>query len=430
MTSCYTAIDELRKAQGTNAKMDVLRKHRDNEEFRLFLYYLLNPMLAYNLSENALRLREGESYSDSMSLVFFETPFECCEFLAGLRGIDAATIRQVKLMLYGYCHDNLERELLLKLFAKTLRLGVTAKTVNKVIPGLIPSWEVQQAYPIESYPVKPGTHFWLTQKLNGNRATFFKGRLIARSGTPYTGLKHIEDRLREFCEVNAAVLDGELILKDSEKGGMSDNEAFRKATGILNGSGNKTAICFRIFDIIPLTDFESADPKTPYSVRRMVLERAAAELNTDCTSVLPLLYYGTDQHMIDQLLDRMVAEDKEGLMLNLDVPYYRMRHRGILKVKRFYTMDLPIIGAEEGTGRLEGTLGALILDYKGNQVRVGTGFTDEQRAEIWSRSKEITGCLCEVKYKEISRDKSTGCESLQFPVFVRLREDKTEVSYG
>lgn len=429
MISCYKEIDELRKTQSKNAKMDVIRRNRDNEEFRLFLYYLLNPLLSYNLSENMLRLHKDESYSDSMSMVFFKTPFECCEFLSGLRGIDAATVRQVKLLLYGYCHNNLERELLMKLFAKTLRLGVTAKTVNKVIPGLIPAWEVQQAYTIESHPVEPGTRFWLTQKLNGNRATFFHGHLIARSGTLYVGLEHIEEKLRDFCDRNAAVLDGELVLKDSEKGEMSDNEAFRMATGILNGSGDKRAICYRIFDIIPLTDFESANPKTPYSVRRMVLESVAQELNTDCTSVLPLLYYGSDQSMIDLLLDKMVKEDKEGLMLNLDVPYYRTRHRGILKIKRFYTMDLPIIGLEEGTGRLAGTLGAFILDYNGNMVRVGTGFTDEERSEIWKDSGNLTGCLCEVKYKEKSKDKNTGLESLQFPVFVRLRKDKTEVSF-
>ena len=35
-----------------------------------------------------------------------------------------------------------------------------------------------------------------------------------------------------------------------------------------------------------------------------------------------------------------------------------------------------------------------------------------------------------VKYKEISQDKTTGAESLQFPVFVTLRTDKNEPSYG
>ena len=146
--------------------------------------------------------------------------------------------------------------------------------------------------------------------------------------------------------------------------------------------------------------------------------------------VLPMLYYGTDQSKIDELLEQMVAEDKEGLMLNTDVPYKRTRHKGILKIKRFYTMDLKIVGYEEGTGRLEGTLGALVLEYKGNTVKVGSGFTDEQRTELWNNREDIIGALCEVKYKEISSDKNTGLESLQFPVFVQMRFDKSEVSFG
>ena len=124
-----------------------------------------------------------------------------------------------------------------------------------------------------------------------------------------------------------------------------------------------------------------------------------------------------------------VKADKEGLMVNLDVPYQRKRHKGILKVKRFYTMDLEITGFEEGSGRLEGTLGSLVVDFKGNEVRVGSGFSDEQREEFWRNREELLGALCEVKYKEISKDKTSGAESLQFPVFVTLRRDKTTVNY-
>lgn len=70
------------------------------------------------------------------------------------------------------------------------------------------------------------------------------------------------------------------------------------------------------------------------------------------------------------------------------------------------------------------------MEYKNNIVKVGSGFTDEQRTEFWNNRENVIGEICEVKYKEISRDKNTGFESLQFPVFVRLRTDKNEVSYG
>lgn len=421
-------ICELRDAKGAKAKAAVLEKYKGSPIFRDFLYYALNPLLSYNLSEKTLRLAGGEKYSRDTDLVFFTNYFDCCEYLSRLRGIDDATVRQVKTLLYGYCDNKSDRELWIKLLSGTLRLGVTAKTVNKVIPDLIPVWEVQQAFPIDRYPLEQGKEFWLTQKLNGNRATFYNGRLVARSGAPYTGLNHIVRVLSRFCEQNQVALDGELILKDS--GGLSDNEAFRAATGILNSTGDKRAICFMIFDMIPLSDFDSANPRTPYSIRRDALDRASGILESDCTHVLPVLYHGKDQSMIDVLLNKMVAEDKEGLMLNTDVPYLRTRHRGILKVKRFYTMDLRITGVEEGTGRLEGTLGALVLDYKGNEVKVGTGFSNEQRRDFWEQRESIIGSLCEVKYKEISSDKKTGKQSLQFPVFVRIRTDKTDVSYG
>lgn len=422
----YVDILELQALDGAKKKMDYLESHKDDKWFCGFLYYALNPLLSYNVSEKTLR--EGNDV-ENIRLAFFSDIFGCCEYLSRLRAIDDATVRQVKVFLQYYCQAD-ERDLYIKLLSKTLRLGVTAKTVNKVIRNLVPEWEVQQAFPIDKYPVKDGTKFWLTQKLNGTRATLYNGQLIARSGFAYKGLDHITKELAWTKRVGV-VLDGELTLKD--KGALSDNEAFRVATGIINSDNkDKTAICYTVFDVIPVQDFESSSPKMKYSERRElfdIVERALA-VGSGSVKVLPVLYCGTDLSKIDTLLDQMVAEDKEGLMLNLDVPYKRTRHKGILKIKRFYTMDLPIIRCEEGTGRLAGTLGALVLQYKDNEVKVGSGFTDEQRMEFWQLRESIVGMLCEVKYKEISKDKKTGLESLQFPVFVRLRDDKTEVSYG
>ena len=53
-----------------------------------------------------------------------------------------------------------------------------------------------------------------------------------------------------------------------------------------------------------------------------------------------------------------------------------------------------------------------------------------KRTFIWSNKDNIEGAIIEVKYKEITKDKKTGLESLQFPVFVGIRNDKTEPSYN
>lgn len=426
----YKDIYKLQSIAGANAKCEFIKAHRDDTYFKRFLYFALNPMLTYNISKKSTDKLMAEENFDGQKLIFFNDIFECCEHLSRLRGMDDATLRQVKTLLNVKYPEMDERDLYIQLLSKKVRLGIAAKTINKIIPNLIPEWEVQQAYTVEKYPLKEGTEFWLTQKLNGARATLYEGQLLARSGMPYKGLEHITDAL-SWLRVAGFVADGELTLKD--KGDLSDNEAFRVSTGILNSDNvNKTVICYTIFDMIPVKDFDALKPQVTYRYRRDILNQFAERISdTDgAVKVLPVLYHGTDQSKIEELLEQMVREDKEGLMINTDVPYRRTRHKGILKVKRFYTMDLPIIRCEEGTGRLSGTLGAFVLKYKENEVKVGSGFTDEQRERFWNNRDDMEGLLCEVKYKEISQDKGTGLESLQFPVFVGIRTDKTEVSYS
>lgn len=426
----YKDIYKLQSISGAKAKCDFIKSHDEDTYFKRFLYFALNPLITYNISKKSLDKLMSGNNADGQKLIFFNDIFECCEYLSRLRSMDDATLRQIKTLLDMKYPDQEEKELYMQLLSKTVRLGITGKTINKIIPNLIPEWEVQQAYPVDKYPLKVGAEFWLTQKLNGARATLYEGQLLARSGMPYKGLEHITDAL-SWLRVAGFVADGELTLKD--KGSLSDNEAFRVATGVLNSdSVNKTVICYTIFDMIPIKDFDSPTPQTTYRYRREILNQFAQRIgDTDgAVKVLPVLYHGTDQSKIDELLEQMVREDKEGLMINTDVPYRRTRHKGILKVKRFYTMDLPIIRCEEGTGRLSGTLGAFVLKYKENEVKVGSGFTDEQREQFWNNRDDMEGLLCEVKYKEISQDKGTGLESLQFPVFVGIRTDKTEVSYG
>ena len=426
----YKDIYKLQSIGGAKAKCDFIKSHDEDTYFKRFLYFALNPLITYNISKKSLDKLMSGNNADGQKLIFFNDIFECCEYLSRLRSMDDATLRQIKTLLDMKYPDQEEKELYMQLLSKTVRLGITGKTINKIIPNLIPEWEVQQAYPVDKSPLKVGTEFWLTQKLNGARATLYEGQLLARSGMPYKGLEHITDAL-SWLRVAGFVADGELTLKD--KGSLSDNEAFRVATGVLNSdSVNKTVICYTIFDMIPVKDFDALKPQVTYRYRRDILNQFAERIaDTDgAVKVLPVLYHGTDQSKIEELLEQMVREDKEGLMINTDAPYRRTRHKGILKVKRFYTMDLPIIRCEEGTGRLSGTLGAFVLKYKENEVKVGSGFTDEQREQFWNNRDDMEGLLCEVKYKEISQDKGTGLESLQFPVFVGIRTDKTEVSYG
>lgn len=317
-------------------------------------------------------------------------------------------------------------------------IGVEAATINKVYgEEIIPVWEVQQGYPIDKVKLKDGIWFSLSQKMNGNRGTMYKGELISRQAQKFKGLDHIKNDLLALYDEDASrrdawVFDGELIYKNPER--MSDGEAFRYGTGLLNSDNkDKTGIKFVIFDVIPVVEFDRGKCTIPYKIRRIGLNCLRAEItrkHLENIEIVPMVYEGTDQSVIPKWLDYAVEHDWEGLMLNTDVPYRRARHNGCLKIKRFYTVDLRITAIEEGQNRLAGTMGALVVDYKGNELRVGSGFDDATRAAVWANPDNYIGKIVECKYKEVTMDKKTGLESLQFPTFVRFRDDKNEVSYG
>lgn len=422
INAALQAILCIQVTSSTNAKIDLVKANADNPEFRSLIWYALHPRLTYNVSEATLT-KELPFSMGAQSI--FKDIFEVCEWLASRKAADDATVFQVLLFLQQQPEEH--QAIYSQLLSKTLRIGLTAKNINKAIPEFFPEWEVQQAFPIDKYPLAPNTWFALTQKLNGVRATYYHGQLIGRNGTPLRGLEHITDVLDDYADY---VFDGELTLANTD--GLSDNEAFRVATGIINSDQlSKPEIIFTVFDMLPVSQFEGSEPSESYRHRRVTLTAWSEEQKEDIpVKVLPLLYSGTEQAKIDELLDQMVREDKEGLMVNLDVPYQRKRHRGILKVKRFYTMDLPILRCEKGSGRLSETLGAIVVDYMGNEVGVGSGFTEAQREWFWSHQEDVIGQLAEVKYKDISDDKHTGKPSLQFPVFVTLRTDKSEASFG
>ena len=116
-------------------------------------------------------------------------------------------------------------------------------------------------------------------------------------------------------------------------------------------------------------------------------------------------------------------------MLNLNAPYECKRVKTLIKVKKFFSCDIRCVGVEEGTGRNEGTLGALVCEYKGFKVNVGTGFSDDKRKEIWADPGSVIGKIISVKYKEETKNKN-GTLSIQFPVFEAVRFDKNEESYN
>lgn len=418
-----------KKTDKTRILLDARKDFEDEaeaEELMAFFRFLLNPAIVTGLSD--AKINKKVTAKPDIDIQYLS-----CGYLyimgAGHNTGSDTSIATVQ----NYLHKNTEYEEFLKrLFTKNLPIGVEAATINKVYgEEIIPVWEVQQGYPIDKYKFRKGELIFASRKLNGSRGTYFKGDIISRQAQKFEGLDHIIKDIEKIIGTDYAV-DGELIRRNID--GLTDGQNFRETISILNSDGNdKSLIKFVIFDIVPIDEFERDACTENYSVRKkrlLDLKNKIQKNGTQNIEVVQMVYEGTDVNDVYDWLDYAVKHDWEGLVVNRQVPYRRTRHNGCLKVKRFYTVDLRITAIEEGQNRLAGTMGALVVDYKGNELRVGSGFDDATRAAVWENPDNYIGKIVEVKFKEKSCDKKTGLESLQFPTFVRFRDDKNEVSYG
>ena len=314
--------------------------------------------------------------------------------------------------------------LLEELICKDLSIGVDSKTINSVMPNLIPQFSCMLAQKYFEKPEKlSGKTFAITTKLDGFRLIALKDKFgnikfYSRVGQLVEGLVEIEADLK-YNFPNDVALDGELTI--SNYFDMPSKDAYKAASKIirLKGDTPKTGLTYRVFDMMTAEEFISQRCPAIYDARRALLDSYAGKATH--IEVLPVLYRGTDTSKITEFLDKITSEGGEGCILNLcDAPYVWNRTWNLQKVKKFADMELEVLNFEEGDGKYAGMLGAFICKYKNSTVKVGSGLTDAERIAIWQNKESYRGKLITINYFEESF--SDGIPSLRFPTFVRFRE--------
>lgn len=422
MKDVIKLFKQIKNTSSLNDKKAIFSANKDNALFKYCLLFLLDGNIVTGISEKKLRKKVTVT-----SRTFCNDFIDMVEYLRSHDSGRDVDISVAQKFLESQPEEDIE--FYEQMITKKFRLGADAKLVNKCIPGLIPTFDVMLGTSIENTKIPDGIWFSLSHKLNGNRAVYYNGEFYTRQGKKYSGLEHIKKDIEEMSKFFSIshVFDGELIYKNPE--GLSDSAAFQKGTGIAQSkNGTKEELKFIVFDVLPKIEFDNGKSILTYKKRREILN-ALRQYQTENIEIVNMFYEGTDQSQIWKWLDYCEENDLEGCMLNLDTPYECKRTKNLVKIKKFFDLDLQIIDVEEGTGRNKGRLGAFVVDYLGNRVKVGTGFTDEERDLFWSNKGEYIGRVITIKYKEKTKDKKTGLESLQFPVYISMREQGKEISY-
>lgn len=258
-----------------------------------------------------------------------------------------------------------------------------------------------------------GVSQWLSSpKLDGVRCLYenpIKG-LRSRSGlTRYSGLTEIE----QICESmkvanNLSFLDGELYIA---------GEPFDRISGIVRSTKttqaeNKLRVEFRIFaigftqypNILAIHECDQIQQMFPATGKVSYVPQKLIENNPNAIQAEADLVKASGQSL-------------EGIMLrNPNSVYFQGRSIALLKVKNFVKDRLPVTGFTKGSGKYSASLGNLLVGGTLNDrivnARVGTGFSDAERSNIWANQANYMGRIVEVIHLGIT---ATG--ALRHPVF-------------
>lgn len=330
---------------------------------------------------------------------------------------------------------------------RDLRAGISDKTINKICKKTeyeIPTFGCQLATNSEGRPEMKGTKR-LEPKLDGVRVLMMVisndfGEVVttcfSRNGKVFENFNHIEKQVSDnFMKLVRASKEAQQLsygfVFDGEVIGNSFQELMRQARRKENVQAEDSV--FNVFDIIPLNDFRRGYWNAQLHKRINTLESMRSVID-DMPNVelLPHIMVDLDTAAGRDQLNRYAKDQVnagfEGIMIkDVDAPYECKRNTFWMKWKPTITVDLTVVGLEEGTGRNSGRLGALVCegmdDGKFIQVNVGSGYSDEDRDSYWKDSNLIVGRTAEILCDVITQNQD-GTYSLRFPRFVRFRDDK------
>lgn len=422
---------------------------RGEREFFVGARLALDPLITFGVKKVAL-IEEADDEDGTFSF----RDFTALARKLRLRQLTGHAARDAINEAAASCHVATWNQFYRRILLKDLKIGVEAKTINKVLGKLVQAEPEAREFMIPVFGCQlahDGADEKHAKKLKGVKMLDVKldgVRLLTvldkEAGTvaQYTR----EGREKEtFTEITTAlkgllnelpasvVLDGEVVAK-----------SFQDLMTQLNRKegGDTSTMRLAVFDIIPLKDFREGLCRIPQRDRHALLvdletSGALRRHTNGLVYVVPKITVDLDtpegRAHADQITSEAIAAGYKEAVMYKDpaAPYEggkRVTHW--LKKKPFVEVSLEIVGFEEGRPgtKYEGMLGALICrgedDGRLIETNVGSGLTDEQRAELWARSDELVGYIVEVRADALTKEQGSDVWSLRFPRLKGFRGTK------
>lgn len=439
MEKVFSIIDKLKTLSG-NEQLNYLKSNKDNLILKEVLQYTYNPDLKFKINE--AKLDKGlqslvttadikTSDIEAMDINLWNEYKKSLDELVNKKGVTEQDVARL-CRKYFLHREKKSFELLKGVLLKDLRINMNVKLFLKVWNDFCNDLQVQLA---NKFTGKEFKNPFYSRKFDGKRMYIMNGKPYSRTNKicSIPPISHILEQLNGVLNIDKIVLDGECLYFDKD-----GKEDFQKGIS-LTSKDERTSecenICYVIFDIIPKDCFINKTPSVEFNIEySRILNVFADETKTSpCYSLIPTklnnIYIARQDRDMGKLSELRDKNNWEGLMVrDGDKSYEYKRTNNLLKIKAMKDDEFNIVGFFEGSGRLKGTLGGITIKLPtGENVDVGSGYSDDDRKYIWDNQELIlkSGYQAKVQYFEETKDKK-GNNSLRFPVFKAFRKDNVE----
>ena len=424
MTKLNQFIEDMRATSSSTQKVQIIKNA--NSHIHKILEYTYNPFKQYYVTSKTCK-KNSHLVKEQWSRGYRDV-FHLLDDLTNRKftGHDAIAL------INGCANSHDDNQLIYKIIDKNLDIRAGDKVINKAVPNLIPTFSVALA---QEYKGKCDwdDRWYASRKLDGVRclAVVDENRvctLYSRMGKELTTLNRVKESIENTGIINH-VFDGEICLLDE-----NGNEDFQGVMKELRRKDHQIENPrFMIFDMMHKSEFDAGKGNTPLTERLRTL-RAWQGGRFTCAKTLQYV----DQVQINdndhfETWNKLSAEKGwEGFMLRKNVGYEGKRSKNLVKVKKFHDAEYEVIDYDTDTaevvrnGRSETIemLSQVWIEHKGHKVKVGSGWTHEQRLQYMDGS--IVGKIITVQYFEETKNDKGGI-SLRFPTVKHIYEGKREV---
>ncbi len=420
-------VDQMKNTSSLNEKKVIIGSIQNDEFIKKALNYALDPFKKYYLtSKNCRKNSELLGHANTYGSIFTLLDDLANRVCTGHNAI--ANVNRFIL-------ENIQFEdLIFSIIDRNLEIRASESVINKVIPNLIPTFDVALANKFDPKRVDWNDTWLASRKLDGVRCLTkvdYQGNVecYSRQGNEFETLDVVRDAVKKLGVVGV-VFDGEICLMDED--GNEDFQGIMKQ--IKRKNHTITNPKYVMFDYLTLKEFDAKESETKLTLRIARFAKHILHLENDsCLSVLDQHVVSGDDHFAKLKADAE-KDGHEGVMLRKDVGYEGKRSQNLLKVKKFFDAEYKVESIDfedhrvirEGKEVVIPMMAQAYINHKGHEVAVGSGWNQEQRIKYHANPKLIIGKTITVQYFEETKNQEGGL-SLRFPTVKHVYEQRRDV---